>query len=47
MLDESLPVLDPAPLAARADDGGDTAAQRFFSEYLDLLPSRVSKLLAT
>lgn len=37
--------LDPAPLAARADDAGDTAAQRFFAAYLDLLLSRVSKII--
>lgn len=37
--------LDPAPLAARADDPGDTAAQRFFAAYLVLLLSRVSKII--
>ncbi|MBT2522383.1 Hpt domain-containing protein [Arthrobacter sp. ISL-28] len=45
ILDESLPVLDPAPLTVLVDDAGDTAAQRFFSEYLDLLPARVSKVI--
>ncbi|WP_157372508.1 hypothetical protein [Arthrobacter sp. Soil736] len=47
ILDESLPVLDPAPLAVLADDAGDTAAQRFLAEYLDLLPSRVSKVIGS
>ena len=44
-MDESLPVLDPEPLLVLADDAGDTAAQRFFSEYLDLLPTRVSRVI--
>lgn len=43
--DESLPVLDPAPLMILAEDAGDTAAHRFFEEYLDLLPSRVSRVV--
>ena len=28
-----------------SDDAGDAAAQRFFAEYLDLLPTRVSKVI--
>lgn len=45
VLDESLPVLDPAPLMILAEDAGDTAAHRFFEEYLDLLPSRVWRVV--
>lgn len=45
VLDESLPALDPAQLAVLADEAGDTAAQRFLAEYLDMLPSRVSKVI--
>lgn len=44
-MDESLPVLDPMPLMILADDAGDTAAHRFIEEYLDLLPSRVSRVV--
>lgn len=43
-MDESLPVLDPTPLLNLTDHTGDTAAQRFLTEYLEMLPSRVSRV---
>jgi hypothetical protein len=43
-MDESLPVLDPAALLYLIDQAGETAAQRFFDEYLDRLPCRVSRV---
>lgn len=45
VVDESLPVLDAAPLLDLADHADARAAQRFLAEYLDLLPSRVSKVV--
>jgi HPt (histidine-containing phosphotransfer) domain-containing protein len=44
-VDESLPVLDPTPLLALADEAGDAVAQRFLVEYLNLLPARVSRVI--
>lgn len=44
-MDESLPVLDPAPLLALADQTGDAAAHRSHTEYLNLLPTRVSAVV--
>lgn len=45
VVDESLPVLDPAPLLGLCNEAGDTVAQRFFTEYLNLLPTRVSRVI--
>lgn len=45
LVDDSLPVLDPVPLMILAGDAGDTAAQRFFEEYRDMLPSRVTRIV--
>lgn len=44
-VDESLPLLNPAALLALADQVGDNAAQRFFTEYVDRLPARVSRII--
>lgn len=43
--DESLPVLNPALFMELTDEAGETAARRFFAEYLDLLPSRVARVI--
>lgn len=43
-MDESLPILDPTPLLNLTDHTGDTAAQRFLTKYLEMLPSRVSSV---
>jgi HPt (histidine-containing phosphotransfer) domain-containing protein len=45
VVDESLPVLDAAPLLDLADHADARAAQRFLADYLDLLPSRVAKVI--
>lgn len=42
---ESLPVLDPAPLLILTGCTGDKLAQRFFRQYLDQLPPRVSTII--
>lgn len=44
-MDESLPVLDPAPLLHLTAHTGETSAQRFLAEYLEMLPSRVTRVI--
>lgn len=43
--DDALPVLDPAPLTILASYAGDALAKRFFRQYLDQLPTRVSLII--
>lgn len=42
----SLPVLDAQPLRILTEQAGHSVAERFFNDYLDLLPARSASIIA-